>query len=230
MTDFLSSGVVWAVLLTVATYELGCFLRKKTGLAVCNPVLIGALFVIVFLLLTKIPNDVYQSGVKSISWLMTPCTVCFAIPLYKQLERLKGRLAAVLVGVAAGAVTSLLLVGGLCILFRLPDSVTAGLLPKSITTAMAIPLSESADGLVPLTTAAVILTGVLGSVAGPALCRLLRIDDPVARGAAFGTASHIIGTTKAAELDELTGAVSSLSLVVAGILTAVLFPLAVSLF
>ncbi|MCQ2419813.1 MAG: LrgB family protein, partial [Clostridia bacterium] len=202
----------------------------KTGLALCHPGLIGAALIIGFLLAFKVPNETYQAGTARFSWLMTPCTVCFAIPLYKQLERLRGHLGAVLLSVAAGSVSSLLLIGGMCLLFSLSDPVRMALLPKSITTAMAIPLSESADGLVPLTTAAVILTGILGSVTGPALCRVFAIRHPIARGVAYGTASHIIGTTKAAEENELSGAVGSLSLVAAGILTAVLFPIAMRLF
>lgn len=230
MTELLSFSTLWAVLLTVAVYEFGRFLQKKTGLAVCNPVLIGAALIIGFLLIFKVPNEAYQESAQRFSWLMTPCTVCLAIPLYKQLERLRGHLSAILLSVAVGSVSSLLLIGAMGLLFRLPVSVRMALLPKSITTAMAIPLSESAGGLVPLTTAAVILTGILGSVAGPALCRLFSIRHPIAQGVAYGTASHVIGTTKATELNELSGAVGSLSLVVAGILTAVLFPIAAKFF
>ena len=206
------------------------FLQKKTGLAVCNPLLISAVLLIPCLLLTGIPNETYQNSMKSISWLMTPCTVCLAIGLHAQMEKLKGQLPAVITGTVAGALTSLLVVGGACLALKLDSVVTVSLLPKSVTTAIATPLSEANGGLSALTTATVAITGVLGAVAGPWLCKVFRITDPIARGVAYGTASHVIGTTRAMEESELSGAVSSLSLIVAGVCTAVLFPLIVPLF
>lgn len=225
MNEILFTGGYWALFLTAAAYQFGLYVRKKTGSAWCNPILVAVAVVIPLLLLTGVPNEAYQEGMKSISWLLTPATVCLGIPLYTQVNRLKGHLGAILGGVLAGSVSSLALVGGLCVLFSLDPETTASLLPKSITTAMAIPLSESGGGLVALTTAVVVLTGILGSVIGPGLCKLFRLDSEIARGVAFGTASHVVGTTKAVEMSELSGAVSSLSLVVAGIITAVLFPM-----
>lgn len=225
MDEILHASALWAVLLTVAAYQLGAYLKKRTGRALCNPVLVATVLIIALLLVLRIPNADYQAGMQGISWLLTPCTVCLAIPLHSQMSKLKGNLAAVMTGVIAGSAVSLLLIGGACLLLGLDKEVTAALLPKSITTAMAMPLAEQAGALVPLTTAAVIVTGILGSVAGPWLCKVLRITDPMAQGVAFGTASHVIGTSKAIELDRLSGAVSSLSLVVAGVVTAVLYPL-----
>ena len=229
MMDFIAQSGFWALLLTLGAYQLGLFLQKKTRLAICNPLLISATVVILVLLLTGLPNGQYQAGMESISWLMTPCTVSLAIPLYSQLKQLKGRLGAVIVGASAGAVCSLVTVWLCCWALGLEDGVIVSLLPKSVTTAIAMPLSEGAGGIAPLTTAVVAITGVLGAVAGPGLCKLFRITDPVAMGCAYGTASHVIGTTRACEVSPLTGAVSSLSLMVAGVLTAVVFPLAVEL-
>jgi putative effector of murein hydrolase len=177
------------------------------------------------LLLTGIPVENYQAGTSAISWLLTPATVCLALPLYQQLKVLKKNLGAIFAGIAAGTVVILVCVFLLCRLFRLEDSFTVSLLPKSITTAMGIVLSSQNGGIPSLTTAVIIVTGILGSLAGGALCKLLKLNDPISQGVAFGTASHVIGTSKAAELGQLQGAVSSLSLTVAGILTAVLFPL-----
>ena len=230
MSEFIPMGGVWAVLLTCATFQLSQYLRKKTGSALCNPIMISALMVIAFLLLFRIPNDTYQSGMKLTSWLMTPCTVCLGIPLYTQLQRMKRNLPAIMTGVVAGAISSLLIIGGICLLLGLDESITAALLPKSITTAMAIPLVEPTVGLVPLTTSAVIISGIIGSIAGQAMCKIFGIRHPIAQGVAFGTASHVIGTSRATELNELSGAVGSLSLVVAGVLTAVLYPVAMMLF
>ncbi len=223
MTEFFSGSGYWALLLTFGVYQLGLFLKKKTGWALCNPILICAAVIIPFLLLAGIPNDTYQAGMESISWLLTPCTVCLGISLHTQLVKLKGHLGAALLGVAAGTLASLGVVLLLSWAFSLDSVMTVSLLPKSVTTAMAIPLSESVNGIPALTTAAVVITGNLGNIIGPGLCRLFRIRGEIAQGVAYGTAAHIIGTTKASEVSELTGAVSSLSLVVAGILTAIAF-------
>ena len=114
MPEFFPMNGVWAVLLTCATFQLGQYFRKKTGSALCNPILISALIVIAFLVAFKIPNDVYQSSMKLTSWLMTPCTVCLGIPLYTQLQRMKRNLPAIMTGVFAGALSSLVLIGGIC--------------------------------------------------------------------------------------------------------------------
>lgn len=223
MIDFIAQSGYWALLLTVAAYQLGLWLNKKTGSALFHPILVATALVIPFLLLSGIPNEKYQAGMQSISWLLTPCTVCLGISLYTQLAKLKGHIWAILGGILAGTITSLVLVWGLCFLFGLDGRLTVSLLPKSVTTALAQPLSESAGGIVALTATAVAVTGVLGSIIGPWLCKLFRLKNEISRGVAFGTASHVVGTTKAAEMSELSGAVSSLSLVVAGILTAIAF-------
>ena len=223
MVDFIVESGYWALLLTVVTYQLGLYLNRKTKSALLHPILVSTALVIPFLLLTGIPNTDYQAGMKSISWLLTPCTVCLGISLYTQLSKLKQHIWAILAGITAGTITSIAMVWGLCILFRLDWNTTVSLLPKSVTTAMAQPLAESGGGIVALTTTVVVITGVLGSIAGSALCKLFRLDNDISRGVAFGTASHVVGTTRANELSELTGAVSSLSLVVAGILTAIAF-------
>lgn len=223
MIDFTIQSGYWALLLTVAAYQLGLFLNKKTGSALFHPILVATAVVIPFLLLTGIPNEAYQAGMKSISWLLTPCTVCLGISLYTQLNKLKKHIWAILAGIAAGTAASMLTVWGMSTLFGLDRALLVSLLPKSVTTAMAQPLCESGGGIVALTTAVVVVTGILGSVFGPALCKLFRLKNEVSRGVAFGTASHVVGTTKANELSELTGAVSSLSLVIAGILTAIAF-------
>ena len=230
MPEFFPMNGIWAVLLTCATFQLGQYLRKKSGSALCNPILISAIIVIAFLVAFDIPNDTYQSSMKLTSWLMTPCTVCLGIPLYTQLKRMKGNLPAIFIGVVAGTVSSLVLIGLMCLVLGLDDSITAALLPKSITTAMAIPLVEPTVGLVPLTTSAVIISGIIGSMGGQAMCRLFGIRHHIAQGVAYGTASHVIGTSRATEINELIGAVGSLSLCIAGILTAVLYPFALMIF
>ena len=167
----------------------------------------------------------YQKGMDTVAWLLTPATVALAVPLYEQMKALKKNLPAIFAGVVAGAVSSLGMVLGLCLLFALPREITVSLLPKSITTAIGMVLAEQGGGIGSLTAGVIAVTGITGVLLGPVFCKLFRLKHPICQGVAYGTASHVLGTTKALETDPLAGAVSSLSLVVAGLLTAVLFPI-----
>lgn len=230
MLDFFSSSSFFAIALTLLIWRLANALQKKTGSVLLHSILVSVAAIIGILVVSGIPNNVYQQGMKPFSWLMTPATVCLAVPLYEQVKVLKKNLPAILLGVLCGTLTSLLCVGGLCLLFRLDQSMTVSLLPKSVTTAIGAPISEALGGMSAVTVAVIIVTGILGNVFGQAACRLLRIQDPIAQGTAIGTAAHVIGTTKANELGAVQGAVSSLSLVIAGVLTAFLIPLMYKLF
>jgi putative effector of murein hydrolase len=229
MTEFFEGISLFPLVLTLGTYQFGLWCQKKVKHALCNPLLIATILSIAVLALTSFDLQVYQKGTSGISWLLTPATVCLAVPLYEQLKTLKKHLPAILVGIVAGVAVSLGSILLLCRLFRLEDVVTISLLPKSITTAIGLVLSEQNGGISALTTFAIVITGILGNLTGSTLCKLLKITDPIAQGVGFGTASHVIGTSRAMEVDPLTGAVSSLSLAVAGILTAVLFPIMLTL-
>ena len=209
---------------TILSYQFGLFLQKKTKSALCNPLLISIILLIGLLVLTGYPNAGYQAGMKTISWLMTPATICLAVPLYQQVHILRKNWKGVLAGITAGTLASLSFIFVMCRVLAVGDVLTFSLLPKSITTAMGTALSAQTGGNEAITTAAIVITGILGNILGVPLCRLFKITHPVAQGVALGTASHVIGTTKARELSDLTGAVSSLSLTVAGIMTAVLYP------
>ena len=226
MTEFLSGISLFPMLLTLGAYQVGLWLRKKWDNPICNPIIVAVILVAAVLLLTGFPVESYQSSLSGITWLLTPATVCLALPLYEQLKILKKNLGAILTGVAAGTVTSLVVVFAMCRAFGLDAQMTVSLLPKSITTAMGMVLSEQNGGIAALTTVVIIITGILGSLLGSILCKLLKLEHPIAQGVALGTASHVMGTSKANELGALQGAVSSLSLAIAGILTAVLFPIA----
>ena len=229
MNEFLSQLPLFSLVLTIGAYQIGLLCQKKWKTPLCNPLLIGVALVVSVVLVTGFSVETYQAEMKIFSWLITPATVALAVPLYQQMQKLKKNLPAILAGVAAGAVTALASVFALCALFSLDKQTTVSLLPKSVTVAIGLALSRQNGGIEALTSLVIAFTGILGSVIGPMLCKLLRLKNPVAQGVAFGTSAHVIGTAKANELGCIQGAVSSLSLAVAGILTAILFPLIVSL-
>ena len=228
MTDLLAISVL-PVSLTLIAFLAGQKLQKKFRSPILNPILVSVILVLIFLALTGLPVADYKAGMGTLSWLLTPATICLAVPMYEQFQILKKNLPMILAGVAAGAVSCLIMVAGFGILMHFETILTVSLMPKSITTAIGVALSEMMGGMPGVTTAAIVFTGIFASIMGPAFCRLFRLTDEVARGVAFGTAGHVIGTSKANELSPLTGAVSSLSLVVTGLLTAVVLPLFVNL-
>ena len=213
------------VLITLLAYQAGLSLQKKVKHPACNPILISAALIIVFITVTGLPNSDYQAANVRLSWLLTPATVCLAIPMYEQLTILRKNFKVILVGVAAGAISCVGFVLLLALLFRFDRALTLSLLPKFVTAAIGVPLCELAGGITSVTTVVIMVTGIIGAVLGPTLCKLFRLSDELSRGVAFGTAGHVIATARASEMSALTGAVSSLSLVVAGLLTAVIFPL-----
>ena len=221
MADFLTELPLFCLVLTVGAFQIGLWCQKKTGFALCNPILIGAALVIGVLLLTGIDPEEYQAGASGLSWLLTPATVCLAVPLYRQLKILKKNIPAIVAGVAAGTVVSLGSIFLLCLLFHLDRQITVSLLPKSITTAIGIGLSEELAGCVSITVTAIMITGLFGNIAGRGICRLCGIKHPVAKGIAIGTSAHVMGTAKAMEMGEIEGAMSSLSIAVAGCMTVV---------
>ena len=216
---------LFPLVLTLWTYQLGVFLQKKVKSPICNPILVAVILVLGFMAVTELDNETYQSGMTYLSWLMTPATICLAIPMYEQVQALKKNLKAILVGVAAGALSCLTVLLIACLVLHFDRNLTISLLPKGITAAIGVSLTELFGGTPSITTLGISVTGIGGNMFGVAFCKLFKITDPIAQGVAFGTGSHVIGTAKANELSPLTGAVSSLSLVVAGLLTALLFPL-----
>ena len=229
MNEFLSQLPLFSLVLTLGAYQIGLLCQKKWKTPLCNPLLISVALVVAVLLLTGFSVETYQVDMNIFSWLMTPATVALAVPLYEQMQKLRRNLPAIFAGVAAGAIAALISVFALCTVFSLDRQTTVSLLPKSITTAIGMVISGENGGIEALTSLVIAFTGILGSVAGPTLCKLLRLEHPIAQGVAFGTSAHVIGTAKASELGSIQGAVSSLSLAVAGVLTALLFPLVVSL-
>ena len=219
MSDFFASSVYFGVFVSLAAYFAGMALRRKTGLSLFNPLLIAVLLVMALLAVFKIDYAAYNQSAKILSSLLTPATICLAVPLYEQLALLKRHKKAIFLGVLSGVLTSLVCVLALSLLFGLDHAAYVTLLPKSITTAIGMGVSEERGGYVSITVAVIILTGILGNMIAKGVCRLFSITDPVARGIAIGTSSHAIGTTRAMELGEVEGAMSGLSIVIAGVLT-----------
>ena len=219
MNEFAASSVFFGVFVTLAAYFVGLKVKEKTGLAIMNPLLIAIVLVMLLLRGLDIDYAAYNQSARLVSSLLTPATVCLAVPLYEQLHLLKRHKAAILTGVISGVLTSLVCVLVLAMLFGLDHAAYVTLLPKSITTAIGMGVSEQLGGHVSITVAVIIITGILGSMIAESVCKVFRIKEPIARGIAIGTASHAIGTTRAMEMGEVEGAMSSLSIVVAGVLT-----------
>lgn len=222
MNEFFQSSMFAGVALSLISYLIGMLLKKKFKLGVFNPLLIAIVVSIIVLLIGKVDYKVYNQGAKYLSWLLTPATVCLAIPLYEQWSLLKKNFKAVLLGLIAGVVTSLGTVYVLSLIMGLSHKDYVTLLPKSITTAIGMGVSEELGGYVTITVAVIVVTGVLGNMAGALVCKIFRITEPISKGLAFGSASHAIGTAKAIEIGEVEGAMSSLAIAVSGILTVVL--------
>ena len=221
MEEFLTNSVFFGAVLSFLAYEIGLLLKKRFKLAVLNPLLIGILCVMGALAVLRIDYDQYNEGAQYISYLLTPATVCLALPLYEQLTLLKENLKAVAAGIFSGTLASLGSVYLLSRLFGLNHEQYVTLLPKSITTAIGMGVSQELGGIVTITVAVIIITGILGNVIAEGVCKVFRIHEPIAKGLALGTASHAIGTAKAMEMGPVEGAMSSLAIAVAGLLTVI---------
>lgn len=219
MNEFFEESVFFGVFISLFMYEIGVLIRKKWNVAVFNPLLIAIVLIILFLLVTGVEYNSYESGARYLSWFLTPATVALAVPLYEQLAPLKRNWRAISAGILAGALTSALCVLVLSVLFGLTHEQYVTLLPKSITTAIGMGLSEELGGTASITVSVIVVTGVIGNMAAELVCRLFRITEPVAKGIGIGSSSHAMGTAKAMEIGELEGAMSSLSIGVSGLLT-----------
>ena len=217
--DFFSEAVFLGVFITLGAYFLGIYIKQKWKLAIFNPLLMAIIFTMIFLLVSQMPYDVYYEGAKYISYLLTPATVSLAIPLYEQFEPLKKNVRAILVGIMTGVLTSMVSVLLLAMIFHFDHQEYVTFLPKSITTAIGMGVSEELGGYVAITVAVIIITGIIGNMIAESVCRMFHITEPVAKGIAIGSASHAVGTTKAMEMGEVEGAMSSLSIVLSGLLT-----------
>ena len=216
----------FGVALSVIAFWIGVKLNRKLKTPVCNPLIIAIVLVSAVLLIFRIPYESYNQGGEIINMFLAPATACLAVAVYTKLQILKEYALPILVGCAAGSAASMGSVYLLCRLFGLDESLTVSLIPKSVTTPIAVSIAEPAGGMVPITVVAVIFTGILGGIFAPLLIRLFRVSDPVAAGLAIGASSHAVGTSKAIELGEVEGAMCGLAFGSCGIIT-VLFSMIV---
>lgn len=221
MKEALTQSVYFGIALTLLTYQAGMWIKKKVKLTVANPLLLSVIMIVSILLAFGIDYEVYNNGAKYISYFLTPTTVSLAIPLYRQLDLLKKYPKAILGSITAGVLTAMVSIYLMSLAFGLTHEQYVTLLPKSITTAIGMGISEKMGGIVTITVVSICVTGILGNIVAEGLCKICKIQDPIAKGLAIGTGSHALGTTKAMEMGAVEGAMSSLSIVVAGIMTVV---------
>ena len=221
MDASLFASPYFGIALSTVAYLLGVRLQKKTGLVLCNPLIVAIVLVSAVLLIFRIPYESYDVGGAVINLFLAPATACLAVSIYTKAALLRQYWLPILVGCTAGSLASMGSVWVLCRLFGLDEAMTASLLPKSVTTPIATSVAESHGGILPITVVAVIFTGILGSILAPTLIRLFRIKDPVVAGLSIGACSHAVGTSRALELGETEGAMSGLAIGVCGILTVI---------
>lgn len=218
----LFSSPYFGVALSVAAFGIGVKLQQKLKTPVCNPLIAAIVLIAGVLLIFKIPYEAYNAGGEIINMFLAPATSCLAVAIYAKIKILKQYWLPILVGCTMGSAASMPSVYGLCRLFGLDESLTVSLLPKSVTTPVAVSIAEPAGGVVPITVVAVIGTGILGSMIAPLLIRIFKVTEPMAAGLAIGASSHAVGTSKAVELGEVEGAMSGLAIGVCGIITVLI--------
>lgn len=223
--DFLTSNMFFGIFISLVAYEIGKMIYKKTKLPIFNPLLVAIVLVILFLRVFNIDFETYNQGGQFINMFLGPATVILSVPLYKQLSLLKKNFIPIIVGITIGCFISVLSIILLSKAFGLDKNIIISLLPKSVTTPIGIEISNSLGGVTGVTVLAIVITGITGAIIAPVVCKIFRITNPVARGIGIGTASHAVGTSKALEIGETEGAMSSLSIGIAGLITVVIAPL-----
>ena len=218
---------IFGIVISIVAFEIGIIINRKTKLSIIKPLILAVGLIIAFLSISHIDYEVYNKGGSMISFLLGPATVVLAVPLYKQIEKLKKEKTPILIGITVGSLTGLLSVYFLSKLFGLDEILTLSLMPKSVTAAISMEVSKQINGIPALTVAATVVTGITGNVLWPYISKIFHIKDDVATGISLGTGAHAVGTAKAMELGEVEGGMSSLAIGVAGLITVLLAPLLV---
>jgi predicted murein hydrolase (TIGR00659 family) len=223
--DILTKNLLFGIILSLISFEIGLFIYKKTKSPIFNPLLIAIILVIAFLLVFNIDYETYNRGGQFINMFLGPATVALAVPLYKKINLLKKYFLPIFIGIFVGSCISILSIILISKYLGFDTIITASLVPKSVTTPIGVELSNQLGGNASITVLSILISGVSGAVIGPIVCKLFKINNTIAIGIALGTASHAVGTTKALEMGETEGAMSSLSIGIAGIITVFLAPI-----
>ena len=221
LKTMLEQSVFLGVFLSLGSYGLGMWLKRKTSWALMNPLLIAVVLVVAFLAISGVSYTSYSNGARILDYLLTPATICLAVPLYQQIELLKKNYKAVVAGLVSGVLTSLISVFLLALLFQFDHASYVTFLPKSITTAIGMGISDELGGYVSITVVVILLTGVFGNIFADKILKFFHVEEPIAKGIAIGSAAHAMGTARAMEMGQIEGAMSGLSIVVSGILTVI---------
>lgn len=214
--------VSFGIILSIVAFEAAVWLNHRVRTPLLNPLLVAVTFIIIVLTVFHIPLSDYQAGAKVISYFLGPATAVLAYSIYRQIAVLKRHFIPILCGCLAGSVTSMLSSYGLCVLFGMDKAIALSTIPKSVTTPIAMSISQELGGVASITVAVVIASGIMGSILAPTLTRIFRVKSPIAAGVAIGTCSHAVGTTKALEISELEGAMSGIAIGVAGLITMII--------
>lgn len=228
MNEFFLNSTYFGIVLSLLCYWIALKISEKVKSTLCNPLLVASAIIIVVLLVLRVDYETFDKGASYLTYFLNPATVCLAVPLYRQFQVLKSNLKAILLGIFAGCIACMIVILGLSAVFAFSPELTASLLPKSVTTAIAIGISEEIGGISSVTVACVVFTGIFGACTASALFKLFKIEEPVAQGLAAGTSAHAIGTSRALELGEIQAAMSSLAIVVTGIMTVIIVPIVMS--
>lgn len=220
----LTNSPYFGIILSILFFEIGLWVNRKTKISILNPLLIAVIGVLLFLTVFNIEFESFNKGGSLISFFLGPATVVLAVPLFKQIKLLKSNFIPILIGVTVGSLTSIISVFFLGKVFGLKEEIILSLIPKSVTTPIGIEISNQIGGISPITVGAIVMTGIIGAVIAPIICKVFKIKDEVAKGIAIGTASHAVGTTKAMEMGETEGAMSSIAIGMAGLITVFLAP------
>lgn len=231
MTDFIVSSSFFGITLSFVAYMTFHLLREKLKIKnpLFNPLLLSSTLIIVILLVTKIDYSVYNESAGHVTFWLTPVTICLAIPLYRNVNALKNNVAAIVISIFAGCIGHVLVMACIALAVKLDPVLLHSVMPKSVTTAIALALCEKLGGLMPVTIVGVTIAGMTGAVLGPSILKLVKVKEPVAQGLAMGTASHAIGTSKAMELGEVQAAMGSVAIVITGIITVIVVPIVANL-
>lgn len=230
MNELLGEWTYFGMALSLICYFFATWLQKKFQKPIFNPLLISTILIIAFLVIFKVDYETYDAGAKYITYFLTPATICLAVPLYKQFQVLKKNALAIFLGVLAGCLSHGIVIGVMAVVCEFAPELLGALLPKSVTTAIALGICEELGGISGITIVGTMFAGLLGAILSPSLLKWFHITEPVAQGLCVGTASHAIGTSKMVELGEVQGAMSSLAIVVTGLITVVLAPIFYSFF